>query len=112
MAAMSAGGKSRTSAAPCAAESRRMPASNAQATIRTPTATKTNNQRERVMQSENTNDLSAALAKAQGDMTAAYFNRINPHFKNRYADLAAILDAIRAPLAKNNLALTQTTEIR
>lgn len=64
------------------------------------------------MQSENTNDLSAALAKAQAAMTAATFNRINPHFKNRYADLAAVLDAIREPLATNGLSVTQTTEIR
>lgn len=53
------------------------------------------------MQSETTNELSAALAKAQRDMKAAAFNRINPHFKNRYADLTAVLDAIREPLATN-----------
>src|SRR5690349_8719611 len=45
-------------------------------------------------------------------MTSATFNRINPHFKNRYADLAAVLDAIRKPLVDNGLSVTQTTEIR
>lgn len=64
------------------------------------------------MQSENTAELSAALAKAQADMKAATFNRVNPHFKNKYADLSAVLDAIRKPLAANGLAMTQTTEIR
>jgi hypothetical protein len=64
------------------------------------------------MQSENTNELSAALAKAQRDMKAATFNRINPHYKNRYADLASVIDAIRVPLATNGLAYTQTGEIR
>lgn len=64
------------------------------------------------MQSENTADLSAALAKAQGAMKAATFNKTNPHFKNKYADLAAVLDAIRKPLADNGLSVTQTTEIR
>ena len=64
------------------------------------------------MQSENTADLSAALAKAQAAMKAAAFNKINPHFKNKYADLAAVIDAIRKPLADNGLAYTQTTEIR
>lgn len=64
------------------------------------------------MQSENTADLSAALAKAQGTMKAAAFNKINPHFKNKYADLAAIIDAIRKPLADNGLSYTQATEIR
>jgi hypothetical protein len=64
------------------------------------------------MQSEQTNELSAALAVAQGAMKAATFNKINPHFKNRYADLAAVVDAIRGPLASNGLSYTQTTEIR
>ena len=64
------------------------------------------------MQSEQTADISAALAKAQSQMKAATFNKTNPHFKNRYADLAAVLDAIRKPLADNGLSVTQTTEIR
>lgn len=64
------------------------------------------------MQSENTNELAAALALAQGAMKAATFNKMNPHFKNRYADLAAVIDAIRVPLAANGLSYSQTTEIR
>lgn len=60
------------------------------------------------MQSDQTNELATALAKAQGEMKAAIFNRINPHFKNRYADLAAILEAVRGPLSKNGLSITQT----
>lgn len=60
------------------------------------------------MQSDQINDLSAALASAQGAMRSATFNRINPHFKNRYADLAAVWDAIRDPLSKNGLSITQT----
>jgi hypothetical protein len=64
------------------------------------------------MRSENLNELAAALSKAQGAMEAATYNRVNPHFKNRYADLAAIWDAIRGPLSSNGLAVTQVTEIR
>lgn len=64
------------------------------------------------MQSDNTAELSAALAKAQAEMKAATFNKTNPHFKNKYADLAAVLEAIRKPLADNNLSTTQTMEIR
>ena len=64
------------------------------------------------MQSEQINELTAALAKAQGAMKNATLNRINPHFKSRYADLASVLDAIRGPLANNGLAITQVTEIR
>jgi hypothetical protein len=62
--------------------------------------------------SEQTAALSEALAKAQAQMTAATFNRVNPHFKSKYADLASVLDAIRKPLADNALSVTQTTEIR
>jgi hypothetical protein len=55
-----------------------------------------------------TDKLAAALATAQGQMKPAVFNRVNPYFKSRYADLAAIFDAVRKPLADNGLAITQT----
>jgi ERF superfamily len=52
--------------------------------------------------------LAAALAKAQGAMTHASKDATNPHFKNRYADLAAVWAAIREPLAANGLSVVQT----
>lgn len=64
------------------------------------------------MKSDDIAALADALAKAQGEIKNAAFNRINPHFKNRYADLAAVFDALRGPFSKNQLAVTQTTEIR
>jgi hypothetical protein len=64
------------------------------------------------MQSEQINELAGALSKAQSAMKAAAFNRTNPHFKNKYADLASVIDAIREPLASNALSFTQTMEIR
>lgn len=64
------------------------------------------------MQSEQTSELSAALAKAQAETKAASFDKVNPHFKNKYASLAAVIDAIREPFAKNGLSYTQTTEMR
>ena len=64
------------------------------------------------MQTENTNELAAALAMAQGAMEAAKFDKQNPHFKNKYASLAAVIEAIRKPLSDNGLSYTQTTEIR
>lgn len=64
------------------------------------------------MQSENTAEISAALSKAQAEMKAATFNKVNPHYKNKYADLSAVLEAIRKPLANNGLSVTQTTEVR
>lgn len=63
------------------------------------------------MTSEQTQELAAALAKAQGQMTAAKFNRTNPHFKNKYADLSAIIEAVRKPLSDNGLSVTQAIEI-
>lgn len=64
------------------------------------------------MQSEQINELAAALVKAQASLKAAPYNRTNPHFKNKYADLASVLDTIRKPLADHGLAVTQTTEMR
>ena len=60
--------------------------------------------------SEQINELAAALAQAQGMMGNAVMNRINPHFKSKYADLAAIFDASRKPLSANGLAIVQTIE--
>lgn len=57
--------------------------------------------------SEQINEISASLAKAQGEMKPAVFNRVNPHFKSRYADFTSCMDACRLPLSKNGLAVTQ-----
>jgi hypothetical protein len=57
-----------------------------------------------------TETLVTALARAQGQMRNVAFDRQNPHFKSKYASLAAILDMIRQPLSDNGLALTQTLE--
>jgi hypothetical protein len=62
-------------------------------------------------QSEQVDQLNAALAAAQGQMQSARFNRQNPHFRSKYADLASIWDAIREPLTKNALSVTQTTHL-
>lgn len=51
--------------------------------------------------------LAAALAKAQGQMTHASKDATNPHFRTRYADLAAVWSAIREPLAANGLSVIQ-----
>ena len=57
-----------------------------------------------------TTTIATALSAAQGQMKNATFDKINPHFKAKYASLAAILDVVREPLAKNGLAVTQTLE--
>jgi hypothetical protein len=62
-------------------------------------------------QSEQINELAAALAKAQGMMGSAAMNRINPHFKSKYADLSSVFDAMRGPLSANGLSTVQTMSI-
>jgi hypothetical protein len=56
------------------------------------------------------NELAKALSKAQGVMKSAPKNKTNPHLKSKYADLASILDAVRAPLSDNGLAVCQVVE--
>lgn len=51
--------------------------------------------------------LFAALAKAQGAMTGAKKGSVNPHFRNQYADLASVLEAILPPMNAEGLALLQ-----
>lgn len=62
-------------------------------------------------QSDNVNEIAKALATAQSQMKVAPFNKTNPHFKNKYADLTAVIDAVRKPLNDNCIAFTQTTEM-
>ncbi len=57
--------------------------------------------------SEQINEVIAALAKAQGMMTPAYKDSVNPHYKSSYADLESVMRALREPLSSNGLALAQ-----
>jgi hypothetical protein len=60
------------------------------------------------MKSEQINELAAALAKAQSQLTGAKKDSTNPFFKSRYADLESCWEALRDPLSKNGLAVVQT----
>lgn len=62
-------------------------------------------------QSEQINELAAALSKAQGEMQAAIKDKVNPFFKSYYADLGSIWDAARPVLSKYGLCIMQTTEL-
>lgn len=62
------------------------------------------------LQSDSLNELTAALAKAQGAMKPAVKDANNPHFDSDYSTLAAVWDACRDPLSSNGLAVTQTTQ--
>jgi len=63
------------------------------------------------MQSEQINELAAALAKAQASITGALKDSANPFFKSKYADLASCWDACRKQLTDNGLSVIQTTDI-
>ncbi len=63
-----------------------------------------------MMQTPDIGELAAALAAAQAEITNAVKTSVNPFYKSRYADLATVFDACRAPLAKNGLAVIQTTD--
>lgn len=56
--------------------------------------------------------LSTALAKAQGEMKNAATNQTNPHYKNKYADLAAIRDATIPALSKHGLSIDHRFDYR
>ena len=60
--------------------------------------------------SENIDQLATALAAAQAEMKNAKLNKVNPHFKNKYANLAEIRDAVTPALTKNGIAVVQGTD--
>jgi hypothetical protein len=63
------------------------------------------------MQSEQINELAAALSKAQASITGALKDSANPFYKSKYADLASCWDACRKQLTDNGLSVIQTTDI-
>jgi hypothetical protein len=52
-------------------------------------------------------DIAKALSKAQAKIRHANKGNVNPHFKSKYADLAAIIDEIRGPFTENGLSFVQ-----
>jgi ERF superfamily len=61
--------------------------------------------------SEQINELSKALSKAQGELKHASKDSNNPYFKSKYADLAEVWNACRQALSDNNLSIAQLLEI-
>ena len=60
--------------------------------------------------SENIDQLATALASAQSEMKNAKLNKINPHFKSKYADLAEIRDTVTPALSKHGIAVVNGTD--
>jgi hypothetical protein len=61
--------------------------------------------------SEQTNEIAAALAKAQGEIANPTKDSENPHFRSHYADLSAGINAVREALSRNGIAFVQCTRL-
>ena len=59
-------------------------------------------------QSESIKQLAAAMVKAQGEIEGAAKDKVNPHFKSRYADLSSIWEACKPALNGNGIAVLQS----
>ena len=57
--------------------------------------------------SESLANLAASLVEAQAEMDHAVKNSTNPHFRNKYANLAEVIDTIRPVLARHGLSIVQ-----
>jgi hypothetical protein len=60
--------------------------------------------------SESIKELAAAMVRVQAAMGPAVKGSVNPHFKSKYADLAAVWDACRIPLNSNGITVWQSVE--
>lgn len=63
------------------------------------------------MKSETINELAKALSQAQAQISGAIKDSSNPFFKSSYADLESCWAAIREPLTKNGLSVTQLVQV-
>lgn len=61
-------------------------------------------------QSDELNELAAALAKCQAEMKPAIKDSVNPFFKSKYSDLNSVWEACREPLSNNGLSVVQTMQ--
>lgn len=57
--------------------------------------------------SETITTIAAALLKAQAAMTFAAKNAKNPHFKSKYADLPAVIEAVKPALNNQGIVFVQ-----
>jgi len=57
--------------------------------------------------SETIDQLAAALAAAQSEMSNPVFDALNPHYRSKYASLAAVRNAVIPVLSRHGIAVTQ-----
>lgn len=65
------------------------------------------NKRNKMKTSESIKEIAPALVKAQLEIKAAVKDATNPFFKNKYADLASVIEAVRTPLNKAGICFLQ-----
>ena len=63
-----------------------------------------------MQKSEEIGKLTTAMVAALSEMSHPVKNKVNPHFKNRYADLLAVVDCSREALLKHGLCVLQVPE--
>jgi len=63
----------------------------------------------RQQQEQNMKQIAAAFIKAKKAFAPAIKNASNPHFKSKYADLAACIEAVDEPFLANGIAMYQET---
>jgi hypothetical protein len=57
--------------------------------------------------SDSISSIAPALVKAQAAMGVAHKSATNPHFKSKYADLPAIVEAVKGPLNETGITFLQ-----
>jgi hypothetical protein len=57
--------------------------------------------------SESIKNLAVAMSRAQSAMSGAAKSKNNPFFKSKYADLGAVIEAVKVPFADNGLSFVQ-----
>jgi len=57
--------------------------------------------------SDSIKELAVAMCKAQSEMGGAHKGAKNPFFKSKYADLGAVVEAVKEPFTNNGLSYVQ-----
>ena len=65
-----------------------------------------------IEKSDNITNLAAALLKAQKAIGIAIKNEKNPYFKSNYADLKAVIEAVKDPLNENGISFLQAVNVK
>jgi len=62
------------------------------------------------IEKEPRDNLINALVKAYSEITSAEFDKVNPHFKSKYASLESVIKAVKPSLVKNGILYRQVSK--